>query len=259
MLGSNDFRGAVNLTNTGKNEIEIADSNALVLGGVNMTNFGEGWLTVAAGAGITQTGAINTGNDFRGTLSLTNTGAHDASITDANALVLGTSSVGRNLLLEGNTGGVTQNGVLTVGGATTLRAATTGTDFNLSTQANTLVGQVLIDGGAYAANVRDFGLRNRRTDAGVIGNLDSAITTNLRDLTIQYDNAGFQVGALTTAALRNVSLTTGKGLIVSGDITAHGDGAITLSGNSLRTSSWGVQVNANPTISTKNGNINVTG
>ena len=295
LIGSgNDFRGTVSLANTGANSVSLTDASALTLGTLSVggtltarasgsfvlgtgsvggnlivtagTSTTNGAITQAAGGiAVAGTSSFTTGrngillsdtnNDFGGAVSLSYAGdSWDSAITDKNALTLGASTIGGNLLIQ--SGGLSQTGVLSVGGTTTLLASAASTDIHLSTQANLLTGAVGI---LRPENVRDFKLRNDSTRAGVIGNLDSAITTNLRDLTIQYGNAGFQIGDLTTAALRNVSLTAGEGLVVAGDITAHGNGTITLSGNSLRTSNWGVQVNVYVTMSTENGNINVTG
>ena len=86
----------------------MTDANAIILGA---SSVGSGTLTVTAtGANaITQTGAIvqaagaggasfttggaaitlaNAGNDFTGSVSLTNTGANNVSVRDANALTL---------------------------------------------------------------------------------------------------------------------------------------------------------------------------
>ncbi|MGH8619553.1 MAG: filamentous hemagglutinin N-terminal domain-containing protein, partial [Burkholderiales bacterium] len=112
--GSNDFTGAVSLNNSGANNVAVTDANALVLG---TSSVGTGTLTVNA-VGITQTGALtqaggagaatfNGGagvitltqaNDFTGAVSLNNSGANNVAVTDANALVLGTSSVGTGTL-----------------------------------------------------------------------------------------------------------------------------------------------------------------
>src|SRR5262249_30120416 len=105
----NDFTGAVSLNNSGANDVAVTDANAIVLGA---SNVGSGTLTVTAtGANsITQTGAIvqaagagaasfTTGNgpivltqanDFTGPVSATDSGASAISITDVNALTLGT-------------------------------------------------------------------------------------------------------------------------------------------------------------------------
>lgn len=99
--------------------------------------------------------------------------------------------------------GVTQSGALAVTGTTTLAATTIGTDMDLSTQANILTGAVSI--GGTAANVRDFKLKNTSATAGAIGNL---VSTSLRDLTVIYTAAGYQIPTLTMGSLRNVVVTT---------------------------------------------------
>jgi hypothetical protein len=104
---------------------------------------GTGTLTVnATGAStITQTGAITqaasagaasfttgsgvitltqAGNNFTGAVSATNTAAN-VSITDANALALGTVSTGGNLALV-STGAITQSGPATATGTTSITA-----------------------------------------------------------------------------------------------------------------------------------------
>jgi hypothetical protein len=185
----NNFRGATSLTNTGANNIAVRTAGLLSLSGVSMTPTAAGALTInsagvsqTGGTVVTGTGAVtinagagnitlgNRGNDFGGTVTLNNTGAHDAFITDTNALVLGVSSVGRDLVIGGNAGGVTQLGALTVGRTTKLIAGTAGTDFNLGTHANNLVGGVEIVNAGYPEFLRDLAVRNVRADAGVIVN-----------------------------------------------------------------------------------------
>jgi hypothetical protein len=77
---------------------------------------------------------------------------------------------------------------------------------DLSTQANVLTGAVSI--GGTASNVRDFKLKNTSATAGAIGNLAS---TSLRDLTVIYTAAGYQIPSLTMASLRNIVVTTTGG------------------------------------------------
>src|SRR5204863_387014 len=99
--GSNNFTGAVSLTNLGANNISITDVNALVLDTISMAN-AAGTLSVNSTGNITQNGAttitsgtgavsfnagagaitLSNNNDFRGAVSLANTGANDAAITD---------------------------------------------------------------------------------------------------------------------------------------------------------------------------------
>ena len=91
-------------------------------------------------------------------------------------------------------------------GTTTLAATVAGTDIDLSTQANVLTGAVSI--GGTAANVRDFKLKNTSATAGAIGNL---VSTSLRDLTVIYTAAGYQIPTLTMGSLRNIVVTTTGG------------------------------------------------
>ena len=104
----NNFAGPTSLTNTGANNIAIRDVGALTLAGVSMTSTAAGSLSVNTTGDITQlagtsittgtgnvtfdanTGAImldNTGNDFRGAVSLINEGA-DIVIRDSGDLLL---------------------------------------------------------------------------------------------------------------------------------------------------------------------------
>ena len=144
----NDFHGTVSLTNTGASHIAIADSNALVLSGVSMSNAG-GTLTVTTNGAVTQTGDILTGtgqvsidagagavtltrasNDFRGAVSLANTGGNNISLTDKNTLTLGTLNVGGTLTARSTgsfvlgTGSVGANLSIKAGNSTTGGAIT---------------------------------------------------------------------------------------------------------------------------------------
>jgi filamentous hemagglutinin family protein len=246
---NNDFGGAVSLANTGAFDVAITDTNALTLGTLNITDgnltaISTGAMNLGAGTvggilsansndgAITQTGALaivgisdinagansitltNASNDFGGAVSLDNTGAFDIAITDANALTLSTSNVGQNLFVTTGagtvTGGLDQIGVLTVAGTTTITSSALATDIDLSTHANNLSGTVTIDNAAGAAsNVRDFKLYNTNAAAGAVVNLSNTGTTNLRDLTIIYDNAAYVVPTLTMSTLRNVAITAG--------------------------------------------------
>jgi len=143
-------------------------------------------------------------------------------VKDINDMVLGASSVGTtgtgNLTVTVG-GALTQSGVLTVTGTTTLAATVASTDINISSQANVLTGAVSI--GGTASNVRDFKLRNISISTPatasnfVVGNLTS---TSLRDLTIIYDNAAYEIPALTMTSLRNIVITAGGLITQSGAI-----------------------------------------
>ena len=133
----NDFRGAVNLRNTGANNIAIRDIGALTLSGVTMDNLA-GSLTVNTQGSILQTGAILTGtgsvtfdasnaasgaiildnanNDFRGAVSLNNQGqGQNVSIRDVNALAL--RGITMSPINWGTTLTIVSNGALTQTGS----------------------------------------------------------------------------------------------------------------------------------------------
>jgi hypothetical protein len=171
---NNDFTGAVSLNNSGPSDVAIKDTNAIVLGA---SSVGSGTLTVTADGTITQTGSItqaagagatsvgaganaitltNPGNDFTGAVSLSNSGASDVSVVDANSLTLGASTVGRNLNAAAG-GRLTVSGMLTTGGST-------GTSIELSGAAftNTAGAAALAPGAGsrflvWSANTNPFG------------------------------------------------------------------------------------------------------
>ena len=164
---SNDFGGAVSLTG---GIVAITDVNAISFGASSA-----GSLTVNAGGAITQTAPITTGaasfnaganpitlmgagNDFTGAVTLTGS---SASITDANALLLGTVSLGSGSLAVSAFGAITQSGPITAGPATffTLPAS----PITLTNAGNDFSGAVSLTGGAVSltdANALDLGLAN---------------------------------------------------------------------------------------------------
>jgi len=122
----NDLTGAVSLTGAA---VTLNDSTATSIAGITAT----GALSVTSGGAITQSGGIdadstasftaganaitltNAGNDFSGAVSLSNSGTNDVSLTDTNALDLGTVLVGQDLTVT--TGGdLTDSGAITVAG-----------------------------------------------------------------------------------------------------------------------------------------------
>jgi hypothetical protein len=174
------------LGGTGNGSLSITANGAVNQSGGTLLIKGTSSITTG-GSTITLTQALT---DVTGAVRLSNTGLNNVSITDANALILGASSIGGDFsVITGAgavTGGLTQTGVLTVSGTTALRSSSTVTDINLSL-ANTLTGAVSITGPA--SNVRDCNLRNTSAPAGGVFTLGNSTTTNLRDLTITYNNA----------------------------------------------------------------------
>ena len=197
------------LGGSGAGNLSITATGAVNQAGGTLSIKGTSSITTG-GATITLTQAAN---NFTGAVSLSNSGANNVAVTDANALILGTSSIGGNLdVITGAgtaTGGLTQTtGALTVAGTTTLTSSAAATDIDLSTQANSLTGSVTIAG--TASNVRDFKLRNTSATAGAVVNLGNLTTTSLRDLTITYNSAAYEVPTFTTVtSLRNIAITAG--------------------------------------------------
>ncbi len=108
----NDFTGAVSLSNTGANAVQITVANSLALGTLNIAS---GNLTVAS------TGAVN----------------------------LGSGSVGGNLDVNTNSSGaITQTGGLSIGGTTTLTAS--GNAITLNNPGNDFTGSVSASGSSLA-------------------------------------------------------------------------------------------------------------
>jgi CSLREA domain-containing protein len=112
---SNNFTGAVSLTNTGANNVAIRDVNTINFAA---SSLGNGTLSVNA-VGITQTGAItqvanagavtfnagagvitlaNVGNDFTGLVSVNNSGNNNVSVQDSTDLPIGLSNLGSGTL-----------------------------------------------------------------------------------------------------------------------------------------------------------------
>src|SRR6185295_553293 len=107
-------------------------------------------------AGANAVTLTNPGNDFTGAVSLSNSGANDVSVADANSLTLGASTVGRNLSTTAG-GRLTVSGTLTTGGAS-------GTSIELSGAAftNTAGAGALAPGAGsrflvWSANTNPFG------------------------------------------------------------------------------------------------------
>lgn len=264
---ANNFTGAVSLSNSGANNVAVTDVNALVLGTVSV---GQN-LTANAGGAITQTGVItvpgtssftaganaitltNASNNFTGAVSVSNSGANNVAITDTNALILGTVSIGQNLAVIAN-GNITQTSALVLPGTASFAAGAGA--ITLTNAANDFNGAVsLSNTGANNVSIVDldnliFGNVNVGTgtfNATAIGMTQAvgttmiqalgagAVTLNSQTGSINLTNAGNQFrgtvlmtanGVATDASLTNsVGLTTGK-------ITATGDvNLTTTSGN----------------------------
>ena len=182
----------------------------------------------AAGGVVTLTQA---GNNF-GIIGGTGT---TTQISDTDGVILsGSTFSGATTITAG--GSISQVGVVKVtAGGLTLAVSASGSNIELSTSANSITGGVTI--GGTATNVQDFKLRN--VIAGATIPVNFANMTNLRDLTIFYDAAAFQIPNLqqAQATLRNISITANGGAI-----TQNGTGGIVASGTASFTSSGAITV-----------------
>jgi hypothetical protein len=217
--------GLGNLSITATGAVNQAGGTLLIKGTSSIT-------TGAAEITLTQVA-----NDFTGAVSLNNTGAIAVAVTDANTLTLGNSTIGGSFAVVTGAGlaagGLNQSGILTVAGTTTVTSSAASTDIDLSTQANLLTGTVVI--GGTASNVRDFKLRNTSATASAVTNLGNSTTTSLRDFTIFYDNAAFEIPSLVSVlSLRNISITANGGDITqaAGGILPSGTATFSTSGAS---------------------------
>ena len=156
-------------------------------------------LTLASSGAITLTEA----NDFTGTVNITNSGANNVSIKDANALSLGTVAVGSGTLTVTASGAITQSGPITQAagaGAVSITAGATN-DITLTNSGNDFIGYVSV------VSAKDVSLR----DSNKLALNDSAfaISGNLAlqtggDLT--QKNALGVSGTTTITAGSNVTL-----------------------------------------------------
>ncbi|MBL4701476.1 MAG: S-layer family protein, partial [Phycisphaeraceae bacterium] len=211
---ANNIEGIITVTAGGGQNVNINNSNAMqtVLGTISedtldvlstnvpITQSGATTLTLtgastfsAVGAAITLTQA----NDFQGTVALTNTGANNVAITDANALDFTTSSVGSGTFIA------TGVGITQTGGAITQAASAGAATFNggagvitLTQGANDFTGAVsLNNSGALAVALTD-------TNAVILGT--SVVGSGTLDVTAggaitQTGGAITQAGGTSTA------------------------------------------------------------
>ena len=165
------------------------------------------------------------GNDFTGPVSLNNSGANDATVTDSNAIDLGMSTVGGNLLVTAH-GNIIESGVLTVAGTSTFIIDTAQlANVLLGTQLNDLAGAVTIatvnGGTAY-----DISLHNVNAGATIAG-----LPATAHDLTITHDNAPVTLLGITLSG--NMVITAGG--ITAGGAAIDETGVLTVAGTSIFT------------------------
>jgi trimeric autotransporter adhesin len=217
---TNEF-GTVVLNTTGN--VALTDLNAIDLG---TSSTGGASLTVNAGP-ITQSGPIsagaatfnaganaitltNAGNDFTGAVSLNNSGANNVALTDANAIVLGASSVGTGTLTINATGAntITQTGpIVQAPGAGVASFQSGGGAITLTHAANDFTGPLDASAGLAAVAV---------TDANSLILLGGGGGGTSGDFTYTANGPFSQSGAL-TGTVGNVVINAGAGPVVLTD------------------------------------------
>ena len=132
---ANAYASTVSFNSSGTlGNVTFVDTTALDLqastigGDLNVTGAGitqSGILNVTGTSSFTagaNTIALNLANDFVGAVSLNNSGINAVSITDANAIQLGTVSVGSGSFTVNANGAITQASALTIAGASSFNA-----------------------------------------------------------------------------------------------------------------------------------------
>ncbi|BFU94970.1 MAG: hypothetical protein NTNFB02_16920 [Nitrospira sp.] len=234
---ANNFTGAVSVVSG--NNVTLNDVNAVVLGPSTVS----GSLNVTAVGGVTQTGALNVSGTTTlaagaaNTITLTNAGNNfstvgiisgsNVALTDATALDLAASTVSGNLVLTIG-GALTQSGALAVTGTTQFSATAANTDVLLGTQANNFGGALAF--GGTQANFRDVSLRN--VNAGATVPVLAGLT-NLRNLTLQFDNAAITLPATTLTAGGNLTVTAGGAITDTGNLVVPGTTTLTAGANNI--------------------------
>jgi hypothetical protein len=244
--------------------VSITEGSAMSVAASEAT----GALNLVASGAITQSGAIdadstasfaaganaitltNASNDFSGAVSLSNSGSNDVSLTDANALDLGTVGVGQNLAITAS-GAITDSGVVTVAGTTTfdnsggsnaaidLGSSSTYTgNVTFTTDAGSDV--TINDSDAFAIqsglNVNNLSITagGDVTDLGDL-DIDGTLTVSAAGQTVNLDGTGNDITGgvtLTGAAvtLEDSSATVIAGITATGALSVTSGGAITQSG-----------------------------
>jgi hypothetical protein len=151
--GSVSLGNITTLGSTALNITQTGNFNLTASGSITQT----GILTVPGTSSFTAGGAISLGNlnNFTGSVSLNNSGANNVAVTDVNAIILGTSSVGTGTLTV-NAVGITQTGAITQTASAGSATFNSGAGVITLTQLNEFTGAVsLANTGNNAISITD--------------------------------------------------------------------------------------------------------
>ncbi len=230
---ANAITGAITFTSAaGSTTSNVTIDNGttnLILAGTTI----RGTLTATSGGTITQSGALtvdstssfttdvaaqsitldNTSNVFTGAVSLSTTGAADATIDNGTtALILGTVGIGQNLsVTAGNT--ITDSGVITVGGTASFTTDVNDQAITLDSS-NAITGAVSFTTQTAGGNTANVTLDNGST------------AINLGTLSIAGSFSGTTTSSIstsgTTTTATGLTLNANTGINFSNDITSGG-------------------------------------
>ena len=252
--------GTASLTNlTGSIELGVISTESLTIDARGITQSGissvTGTSSFSSGANVI---TLNQANNFTGAVSLSNTGANDVTIDDANDLVLGTVSIVAGNLNVDNAGTITQTGVISVGGNTVLdNSDGTNAGITLTNPSNIFAGTIsiitgnesdvslvdttAIEIGALTLNSLTLSSGGDITDSGALDIATTAsFTTTSGNGNVALDQAIDIDGALSisthgsgTASVTNLTDDIDLGPITSASLTIESGGAITQSGAAI--------------------------
>lgn len=245
----NTAGGDVFLSNSGNNNVAFTVTGALHMG---TSSVGSGTLTLT-GLGVTQDGAItqaasagaatinagagvitlnNASNIFTGAVSLNNSGNNAVALSNNAALTLGTSNIGSGTFTLITGGALNETGAITqapAAGAISIASTAPSTNIDLSTAANDMNGALSFAG--TLSNIQDFKLRNVSGSATLPTNLASLV--NLRNLTLQFSNAGIIFPALTLHSGGNLSATASGAITETGALIIPGTSSFSAGTNAI--------------------------
>ncbi|WP_338846413.1 filamentous hemagglutinin N-terminal domain-containing protein [Massilia sp. W12] len=261
---TNQFGGAVTLTNSGAQDVVLKSKAALLLGRLDL---GSGALTIANLGAITQNEALtqsgaaavsisaganpitleHADNNFLGALTLSNSGAHNISVVDKNALSAG-GTAGQDLSLRAGSalslaaitaggalnvdakGAITQSGAALVSGASTFTITGTKDDVTLD-QANNFAGTVTVAAGS-GGTVDDVTLRNLSTKAA-----NPVLPSGINSLKLQFDNTSVTLPQTTIAG--NLEVISGGAISQSGPLKVVGSASFNAGADTITLSDAG--------------------
>ena len=204
----------------------VTQTNGLVVTGNANINAGPNPITLT-----------NSGNDFQGPLSLSNSGANNVAVTDANALVVGVWSLGTGTLIVNTNGAVTESGLITQAAGAGAASFNAAGPITLTNANNDFTGPLSLTGAA--TQVTD-------KNALTLGTLNTGALTvtstgalNLGQGTVggaliakSNNNAITQTGALTVSGISDIN--AGNAPITLTNANNDFVGAVSVAGSTVQ-------------------------